>query len=163
MHHPHPPAPHPGYLLQKIIAHDSIVIPAHCAELCLNDCTLTTLQSLCASGAAVCAMRADRLHLSVPVSVCACDACGRCRTLNTALHVDTALTHKLACIHPDARTMLLAIPCIRLLRADAACGGCFRVRVQIQLEIYLLQCENLCSAPCRPACPQLPLYPPPIC
>jgi len=163
MHYPHRPPPQPGYLMQKIIVFEKRVIPEHCAELCLSDCSLTAIRSICAAGAAAAGVCAGQLQLSIPVSVCACDACGRCCTLHETISVQTALPS--GCLHhpEDARTTLLVLPCVRLLRWDCTGSGCFRVHVHILLEIYLLRYETLGCTPCKPACPSLPLYPPPIC
>ena len=63
----------------------------------------------------------------------------------------------------DPRVSVLILPCVHLLRAESTGGGCFRAWLQVSLEICLLRYEILPCGSCKPECPQLPLYPPPIC
>lgn len=149
--------------MQKIIACERRSIPCLHTDLCLNDCTLTTIRSVCAAGAASCWSMADgcTLRATLPLNVCACDACGRCCTVPSSIDVETSLPRSLACAADDPRSTLLILPCVRLVRADCGLNGCFGVQLAISLEIFLLRYELL--GQCRPQCPDLPLYPPPIC
>jgi len=149
--------------MQKIIACERLSIPCHCTELCLNDCRFTALKSVAVSGTAVCTFADGRtLCLAIPVNVTACDGYGRCCTLPSSVRAEISLPR--SCFHAnDPRTSLLAVPCVRLLRSECTGSGCFRVQLHIQLEIYLLRCDTCGCTFSNPACPQLPLYPPPLC
>lgn len=166
MHHhsPHPPRPAPpqGFLMQRIIACERRSIPCLHTELCLNDCSLSAIRSVCAAGAPSCWSMADgcTLRTALPLNVCACDDCGHCCTVPSSIEVETALPRSFACAVDDPRSTLLILPCVRLVRADCAGNGCFRVQLAISLEILLLRYETL--GHCKPQCPQLPLYPQPM-
>ncbi|MBR6571883.1 MAG: hypothetical protein IKK75_15660, partial [Clostridia bacterium] len=103
------------------------------------------------------------LRISVPVSVRLCDPCGHCFTRSASVDAETALPHSFLCGMEDARNTLLILPCVQLIHAEHTCGGSFRVKLAVSLDLYLLRYEAVCSGQPKPPCPQLPLYPPPIC
>ena len=164
--HPHrPPAPLPahGYLVQKIIASERRVLPSVQTELCPSGCHTGTLQSVTASGAAVCTVCGGRMaNVTIPVCLAVCDACGCCARHSASVEVQTALPS--GCQWTDEPgTTLLALPCVRLMHAAPSGSGCFCAQLHITLDLYLLRWELCGCMPPKPVCPQLPLYPQPRC
>lgn len=163
---PHPPQPAPsqGFLMQKIIACEKRSIPCLCTDLCLDACDLTAIRSIAAPASMPCmAVDGCTLRIALPLNVCACDACGHCRTLPASIDVETDLSRSFLCGLDDPRNTLLILPCVRLLRAEGTGSGCFCVQLAVSLDIYLLRYEVChCGAP-KPQCPPLPLYPKPMC
>ena len=157
---PHP-APPQGILVQKIIACERRSVPALCAEWRFDGCTGQTIQNVSAAGTPCWHVENGcMLHLSLPVSV-QLGSCCHSSTHSAVLEVETPLPHSFHGCLGDSHITLLVLPWIRLLCAEEACGV-FRVKLQLSLELYLLRYETLHTA-CKPECPPLPLYPPPIC
>lgn len=159
---PRPPGPLPaqGYLLQKIIASKRRVLPCVRTELCTAACH-GTLKSVSAAGAAVCTVCDERtLNAVIPLCAAVCDACGHLNRYDSSVEVQTPLP----CRWPDEPgTTLLALPCVQLICAESAASGCFCAQLHITLDIYLLRYEMCGCLPPKPSCPQLPLYPQPLC
>ncbi len=163
-HRPPRPAPPQGYLIHKIIACEKRSVPCLCTEWCFEHCDARSIQSVCVCGTPEWTMATDcTLRVSLPVSVRLCDSCGRCCVHPATVAVETDLPHPFLCSMDDPRNLLFIMPCVRLIRAECTCGGCFRVQLQVSLEICLLRCEIIHAGICKPECPQLPLYPPPMC
>lgn len=163
---PHPPRPAPpqGYLLQRIIGCERRSIPCLCTEWCFEGCGASSIQQVTASGAPCWTLENGcTLRLKLPVNVRLCDPCGHCVTQPASVDVETDLPRSFLCGLDDPRNTLLILPCVRLIRAECACGGCFRVQLCISLELYLLRYETIHGCQPKPSCPQLPLYPPPMC
>ena len=105
-----------------------------------------------------------RMHIRVCIPVCCqvMDACERLHSASAVVKVEAAL--RLGCPPFECwRYQLLFIPYVRLL--DAECSGecsVFRARLEVQLEWYQLRPEVCGMRRPEPACPELPLYPPPI-
>ena len=105
-----------------------------------------------------------RMHIRVCIPVCCqvMDACERLHSASAVVKVEAAL--RLGCPPSECwRYQLLFIPYVRLL--DAECSGecsVFRARLEVQLEWYQLRPEVCGMRRPEPACPELPLYPPPI-
>ena len=157
------PAPQQGYLMQKLIACERRTLSNLCAEWCFEDCCRHSIQSVSPGGSPVWTLENGcTLHISLPVCVQLCDGCG-CFTRTAMLNLETELPQHFLCSMNDPRATLLILPCIRLLHADCACNGCYRAQLQVTLEICLVRYETLPCGSCKPECPQLPLYPPPIC
>lgn len=164
-HHPPRPAPPQGYLMQKIVACEKRTIPCLCTEWCLDACASGTIQSVVPGGAPSWTVENGcTLRISLPLSVRLCDACGRCCAYPANSIAEIDLPHRFLSELADFRSTLLIMPCVRLLHAECACGGCFRAKLAVSLEICLLRYETVyCGAP-KPACPPpLPLYPQPMC
>ena len=161
---PPPCAPHQGYLMQRIVACEKRSIPCLGTEWCFDACTHGCIQRVSPCGAPVWHVKDDcTLQITVPVSVQLCDACGHLCVQNASLELETTLSRQMLCQLDDPGVMLLILPRIRLARAENICGACFRVQLAVWLDLYLLRYETLhCAAP-KPPCPQLPLYPPPMC
>ena len=105
-----------------------------------------------------------RMHIRVCIPACCqvMDACERLHSASALVKVEAAL--RLGCPPSECwRYQLLFIPYVRLL--DAECSGecsVFRARLEVQLEWYQLRPEVCGMRRPEPACPELPLYPPPI-
>lgn len=165
---PHPPPKPQGVLLPRILAHEKRSIQQLCTDLCFCDLpgvpplTLGALrwtgaQPLCTSACDLCGNPV--LRISIPLCAELCDSCGRRHTACTSIDVETPVRH--AC-STECGTWFVQ-PCIALICADRLPDdSCFRVQLRISLEIYLLRLEPCAMPPCRPPCPDLPLYPPPI-
>jgi len=164
--HPRPPRPAPpqGYLMQKIIACEKRSLPCLYAEWCFDGCTSGCIQQVSACGTPCWTVENGcTLRISVPLNVRLCDSCGHCTAHPASVDVETDLPRSFLCGMDDPRNMLLILPCVRLLRAECTCSGCFRVQLAVSLELCLLRYEAIhCGSP-KPQCPQLPLYPPPMC
>ncbi len=158
------PAPSQGYLVQKIIACEKRTLPVLCAEWRFDDCASGCIQQVSACGTPCwTAENGCTLRISLPLNVRLCDACGHCTTHPTSVDAETTLPHSFLCGMDDPRNTLFILPCVRLIHAERTCGGCFRAQLAVTLEMYLLRYEALsCGCP-KPQCPQLPLYPPPMC
>lgn len=160
-HHPPKPLPAQGYLLQKIIASERRELPCVCTQLCPSACHAGTLKSVSASGAAVCTVcDGTTLNAVVPLCFVICDACGRLSRHTSSVEVQTPRP----CRWPDEPgAALLALPCVQLLCAEPSASGCFHAQLHITLDLYLLRWELCGCLPPKPVCPQLPLYPRPLC
>ncbi len=164
--HPRPPRPAPpqGYLIQRIVACEKRSVSCLCTEWCFDTCDAKSIQSISACGAPGWSLESDcTLRVSLPLNVRLCDSCGRCSVHPATVDVDVDLPHHFLHSMGDPRNTLLILPCVRLIRAECTCGGCFRVQLQVSLEIFLLRYEACHCGPAKPECPQLPLYPPPVC
>lgn len=161
--HPPRPAPPDRCLIQRIIACERRSVPCLGVEWRFDG--MHAVQSVSASGAPSCWSMEDgcTLCVSLPVTVRLCDSCGRSCIQPASVDVETALPHSFAHAADDPRSTLLILPCVRLARAECACGGVFRVQLAVSLEIYLLRYEICCCGSPKPTCPQLPLYPQPLC
>ena len=158
------PAPPQNILIQKIIACERRSIPCLCTELHFPACEPTCLNSVCAAGTPCWRMTDGcTLCITLPLTAQLCDACGRCCTQPASIEVETDLPRSFACAMDDPRVSLLILPCVRLLRAECAGSGCFRAQLSVSLEIYLLRYETGHCGSLKPPCPQLPLYPQPMC
>lgn len=165
---PKPPA-YEGVLLPKILASEHCSLPRLSTELCLSglpDCLRDPLRISCvqASGALPSwtqlpdSCGRTRLRVSIPVVVQVCDACG-------ASYPATAVVEAETCLPPGfgRHGFLFIVPSVQLLCAENA-QPCRRFPVQlcVTLDLYLLRFEPSLLRPQKPACPPLPLYPPPI-
>lgn len=163
---PRPPRPAPahGYLIQRIIACEKRSIPCLCTEWCLDGCSANCIQQVSASGTPEWIVENGcTLRLKMPVNVRLCDPCGHCSMHCASVDVQTDLPRSFLCGMEDTRNTLLILPRVQLIQAECTCCGCFRVQLRIALEIYLLRYETIHGGQPKPACPQLPLYPPPMC
>lgn len=180
MHHPCKPCPPPrpapcsqGVLLPRIIAHENRCIPRLCTQLCLKGLPECTCPPLCLRSLqpamqppewTVCdladACGRQQLLVRVPVSARLCDGCGNSHCASGVVEATVFLSSAFA-QHPGRQIHIE--PRLQLLCAEPACTpGCFEVQVHLSLEIYLLKPEVFATQIPKPACPGLPLYPPPI-
>lgn len=178
MHHhaccrpPRPPAPPAcdSVLLQKIVACERRTLPCVRTELELTGlpscaCGPLRITQVKQSGAQPWWTALDSpqscgqiaVKITIPVCVWLCDQNGRTFTSSALVEAETVLPHWL-CTAENGRHSLLILPSVQLICAE--CG--YLVQLHISLECYLL-----CFSPYQlrqpgPACPNLPLYPPPI-
>lgn len=170
-----PPKPpqHQGVLLPSIVAHERLPLSKICTELCLHplpECTcgnlcLTTLWAdSCQVEKRCCHTDAcghPHVHLTIPVQAQLCDHCQRCTAAYGEIETEAALPYRFS--HVDGCTLFIQ-PHVQLLCAENTCErNVFKVQLSIVLDVYLLRLEPCLHRPCRPSCPQLPLYPPPMC
>lgn len=171
--HPCPPPRCEGVLLPRVIAHEHRCIPRLCAELRLDPvpecaCSPLCLQSLCAaSQSPVCRMDEIpdgcgriQLHVQLPVSARLRDGFGKIHCACGMVETCVLLPRNFA---GCSQQHLHVEPHLQLLCAEPGCApGCFHAQLHAVLEIYLLKLEVFSSRPSACACPQLPLYPPPM-
>jgi len=96
-------------------------------------------------------------EITIPLFVTVCDRHG-CPQIGTSeLKIETALPCSFC------QDCILILPCVQLRRGECRSNdSCFDAVLSVSLVIYQLRPEP-CRTPCpTPACPQLPLYPPPI-
>lgn len=158
----HPPKPHPapeGWLMQKVIACDRQIISPHCIRLCPAE-PCRQIRSVEYSGLPVRVSPAgsNLVKVDIPLSVQLCDSCGCCTWTSSHAEVEVPLSPMLSCKRAE-HCQLMVLPEVCLLCCEESCG-CFQIQLRIVLSLFLV-CYELCGR-CRPACPQLPLYPPPI-
>lgn len=107
--------------------------------------------------------RTLRFRVHIPLLCQVRDSCGGMHQGKSCISVEVCL--RPTCPAPDCwRANLLALPSVRLICAECSHGACFAAQLEVAVEVYLLRWET-CSTgiPCKPACPDLPLYPPPCC
>lgn len=169
---PRPPKPpaSDSVLLQKIVACERRTLPCVRTELevtGLPECACAPLRivQVKQSGAqpwwtpldACCCSGETSVKITIPVCVWLLDQNGRTFTAAALVEVETRLPHWL-CTAESCRHSLLILPCVQLICAE--CG--YLVQLHVSLEFYLL-CFSPYQLRCpEPACPNLPLYPPPI-
>lgn len=184
--HPQPPSrpPRPpkpcrppqaqGVLLDKIIACERKFIPSLCTDLVVEGlpcCAqppflLTMVQQ---SGAQPWWTPLEtqgpfqRLCMRVCIPVC-CQikaSCGKHYSATSVVEVEACLTP--GCNASEWwRHRIVIVPCVRLC-CPPVCSEdvCFRVQLEVTLEIYLTRPEPCMMRPQTPPCPDLPLYPQP--
>ena len=167
------PAPCTGVLLDRIISSEKRVIPRLCTVLeafGLPDCAppLRLVRIVPAEGIPSWTVTGDPdpcgrvpVCVSIPVRMILCDSCGRTHSATAVIDVQTwipcAMTESWGC-------RLHIVPAIQLLcRECLSCDAHFEVQLHITLDFYLLRPEAVYPGRPAPACPDLPLYPPPIC
>lgn len=166
-----PPRPE-GVLLPKILCCERRSIPCLCTDLALNGLSCAeppfSLLMVRQSGARPSWTPLDepdctgRVTICISIPICAqvSDRCGRRHSADGRLEVETCLRLPASCADDCD---LFIVPHVRLICAeDCPCDPVFRVRLQIQLDIYAVRPEPCMLRRPEPACPDLPLYPPPI-
>lgn len=161
-----------GVLLQKIVSCERSSISCLCVDLALSglDCARPplTLMSVHESGAQPswtplsepdCAGRV-MVRVTVPVCAQVSDACGQRFSAFGQIDAEICLRLPSACA---GYYSLFILPCVRLLCADGCADGpVFQTRLQVVLDVYAIRPEPCMLRRPEPACPDLPLYPPPI-
>ena len=171
--HPGCPPPAPGVLLPRIIAHEHRCIPRLCAELCLSDLPECICPPLCLQAVTASTQPPSwtldphpdgcgrvRMQICIPIFARLCDSSGKIHCISGSVKTCVLLPGMFGCA---AQHLVHIEPCVRLLCAEPACSGCFHAQLHATLEIYLLKLQVFTRQACKPSCPQLPLYPPPIC
>lgn len=102
------------------------------------------------------------LKVSIPVLCTVRDCCGCLQTGHSFLETTVALC--LTCPVPECwRHQVAVLPCVRLICGATSDCGCFEATVEVLVEAYLLRPEACRQGQPRPACMDLPLFPPPCC
>lgn len=168
------PEKHESVLLPKIVCCERRNIPRHCTELALEGipCHASAPYRLCGlrqSGAQPWWRPLDaggnhqRMRIAVCIPVCAeiKDSCGRCYHASGVVEVEVSVGAR--CMPCDGwKQQLFIVPALRLLKGEECSeDACFRVEVEVQLEIYLLKPEACMVKKGEPPCPDVPLYPRP--
>ena len=159
----HPPAME-GVLLPRIISHERLHPAPVCTALRLctvPECGRWRLVSLHACGPQPKWECTDgRLYVTIPVCAQLCDECGRQSTASGEIRVESCIPR--ACMERPCHALFIQ-PQVQLLCAQSTCDrSVFDVQACVTLDLYLLKLEPCMHQSCRPACPQLPLYPPPM-
>lgn len=167
---PNRPNPTQSVLLPRIIASGREWLRRVCVDLLVEDLPCCAepplmLTSVAPSGEPSWEPLADgrplRYRISIPLLCQVRDRCGCMHTGQSRISVEVCL--RPSCPTPECwRASLQVSPCVRLICADGGQNGCFAAQLEVVVEAYLLRWEP-CSTgiPCRPPCPELPLYPPP--
>ena len=101
------------------------------------------------------------LNVCIPLACTLQDCCGQCHTC--CAQIEYPLCLDLTCPESECwRSHATVFPQVRLV-CSACCDGCgCHAQLELLLEGYLLRWEKFASSlPCKPTCPQLPLYPQP--
>jgi len=169
--HPRPPTPPKsppgeGVLLPKIIASDRRTLPNLHTNLQvsgLNGCGPWQLTGVLPGGQPTwrwdCCQQ-GQIHLSIPLLAQISDGSGCTRTAAAELEVQTCFI----CPQTDWwRCQLVILPCVRLACSPVCShNSCFDTVFHVTLDLYLICLKPHFTGGCAPACPPLPLYPPPI-
>lgn len=166
---PKPAACH-GILLPKIIASGREWLRRMCVHLeveGLPACAQPPFTLVCVSPCGEPAWepvpdgRPLHFHVCIPLICQVRDACGCLHCGKACISANICLSA--ACPLPECwRSSMLVLPCVRLVCACASQDTCFDAQLEVMLEAYLLRWEPcMSSQPCKPRCPDLPLYPQP--
>ena len=164
------PAPMQGVLLPRIIASGRTWLRRSCVSLTVEGlpCQAQPPYALCSvspCGEPTWEPCADGrpLHylITVPLLCQVRDACGCLHSGRTEISTEVCLNP--TCPLPECwRASLMVLPCVRLVCADCSHTGCFSAQLEVLVEAHLLRCEPcMTDTPCKPRCPELPLYPQP--
>lgn len=167
---PTKPAPCQGFLLPKIIASGREWLRRCCVNLAVEDlprCTQPpfTLCSVSSCGEPCWESLPDgrplRFRVRIPLLCQVRDACGCLHSGRAEISSELCLTP--ACPLAECwRASMMVLPCVRLVCADCSQDACFNAQLEVLVEAYLLRWEAcMTHQPCKPACPDLPLYPQP--
>lgn len=166
MRHPPRPTADSGVLLPRIIAHERIHLPCFHTELCLNDLPCGARPPYRLQGVLTCgrtnvrlSCTPDRLCLQIPLMAQLCDACGKAYSIQTSTDAEIRAPR---CMTHNCHHLLWAEPEVCLLDCSCTEGCCFHAALCLGGNLYLLHMEPCTCRPPKPACPPLPLYPPPM-
>lgn len=102
------------------------------------------------------------IRVFIPVCAQIRDGCGALHYATSVVEADTHISPACPCSE-CWRYDLVIVPCIRLCHSPVCSEDCcFDVRLEAALELYLTRPEAFAVRACPPACPELPLYPPPV-
>lgn len=100
-------------------------------------------------------------RVTIPLMCQVHDGCGCIHTGQSSITMEV-------CLRPNCpsaecwRASLQVLPCVRLICADCSQNSCFAAQLEVVVEAYLLRWEPCATGiPCKPSCPELPLYPQP--
>lgn len=163
-------------LLQRVVARERRSIPCLCTELKLEElspCAQAPFRVLMVQQSGKqpwwtpldggCGDRRLRIRVFIPVCCQVMDAQQKLYCASAVVETETTLQPP--CPPSECwKHQLVVVPCVRLLEC-AECCDCApcRVKLEVQLEVYLLHPETGTMRKPEPACPELPLYPQPCC
>jgi len=162
--------PMQGILLPKIIASGREWQRRCCVKLQVEDLPRCAKPPLALCSVSPCGEptweplgggRSLRFRVRIPLLCQVRDACGCLHSGRAAISVEVCLTP--ACPVAECwRSNLMVLPCVRLVCAECSQDCCFTAQLEVLVEAYVLRWEP-CSTgrPCKPRCPELPLYPQP--
>lgn len=166
---PPKPAPCQGFLLPKIIASGREWLRRSCVTLQVEGLPCCAKPPFTLCSVSPCGEpewepldgRALRFRVKLPLLCQVRDACGCLHSGQAAISVEVCLTP--TCPAPECwRSCMTVLPCVRLVCADCSQDGCFNTQLEVLVEAYLLRWEPcMTNLPCKPKCPELPLYPQP--
>ena len=165
-------APCQGFLLPKIIASGRTWLRRSCTTLQVDGLPCQAQPPYALVSVSPCGEptwdpcpdgRPLRYQVTVPLLCQVRDACGCLHSGRSAISVEVCLSP--ACPLPECwRCSMMVLPCVRLVCADCSQNCCFTAQLEVLVEAYLLRWEPcLSNQPCKPRCPELPLYPQPYC
>lgn len=169
---PCPKPPGDRILVQKIVASDRRDLPCLCTDLVLDTlppCARPPFHLLSVQPGPTPPVwqpmedqpGCGRFSASITLSVCVRlqDADGTCWNVSGTVQLETWLPRRWL---NDSREKLMILPSLCLLSAEPGCeGSVFHVQLRVTLELYVLRLEPCLMRRPQPACPELPLYPPP--
>ena len=98
--------------------------------------------------------------ISIPLRLMVADSCARTYTSSAMVDVETWLPRAFV---ESWGSRLIIIPGVHLLCGEClSCDPRFEVQLHVTLDVYLVHPEVCRMNRPAPACPDLPLYPPPI-
>ena len=160
----------PGVLLPRILASGREWLHRQCFDITLHDlpeCARPPLALVSVSPGgdprwtpSPCS-RPLLYCVEIPLLCQVRDSCGCLFTACSSISAKVCLTP--CCPLPECwRSQMMVIPCVRLVCAECSHDPCFHAQLEVLVEAWLLRWEN-CAAqqPCKPCCPELPLYPQP--
>ncbi len=166
------PAPTPSVLLPRILASGRECLRRSCVNLQVEGlpCCVRppfALVSVSPAGEPAWAPcgegRALRFQVEIPLLCQVRDGCGSLHQGRSAISTQVCL--RPGCPAPECwRASLQVLPCVRLICAECSQTACFAAQLEVLVEAYMLRWEPCATGiPCKPPCPELPLYPPPCC
>lgn len=167
---PPKPAPAAGFLLPKITASGRTWQRRCCTELQVDELPCCAKPPFALCGVSPCGEPAWEplpggrplcYSITVPVLCQVRDACGCVHSGRGAITVEVCLTPN--CPAAECwRSCMMVLPCVRLVCAECSHSACFTAQLEVLVEAYLLRWEPcMTGQPCKPRCPELPLYPQP--
>lgn len=162
--------PMQGFLLPKILASGRAWQRCCCVELQVEGLPCCAKPPFALCSVSPCGEpvwepleggRQLRFRVEVPLICQVRDACGCVHSGRAAISTEVCLTP--CCPVAECwRGAMMVLPCVRLVRAECSHTACFTAQLEVLVEAYVLRWEP-CSTgqPCKPRCPELPLYPQP--
>ncbi|MBE5803413.1 MAG: hypothetical protein E7316_02765 [Clostridiales bacterium] len=164
------PAPMQGILLPRIIASGRTWQRRSCVTLQVEGLPCCAQPPFALCSVSPCGEpcwepladgRSLRFRVTVPLLCQIRDACGCLHHGHAAISTEVCLTASCP-IAECWRSHMTVLPCVRLVCADCTQDACFTAQLEVLVEAYLLRWEPcVTDRPCKPSCPELPLYPQP--
>lgn len=164
------PAPCQGFLLPKIIANGREWLRRQCFALEVEGLPACAQPPYALVSVYPCGDpgwepvpdgRPLHFRVTIPLLCQVRDGCGCIHTGRGSISLCMQL-HP-SCPLPECwRSCMMVLPCVRLVCAECSHTACFQTQLEVMVEAYLLRWEPcMGQQPCKPKCPELPLYPQP--